>query len=246
VNRLTLEEQLDTAAFLGIKPSLTDCPINRIITKNVLFSLSRGRKILSTRDGFKEVTAVGENVCPETLREYAHRNPEEFRRAVMESTGKPPEECALLYTGAEIEQGVLKIAGDELMVFVTTDVRTNAMRAGIDAPFGKRAKDGPGTINIFLFTGADLSEAAMSRCLITVTEAKCAALQDEAISSSYSPRLTATGTGTDNIIVIPGSGETVNLLRGHSKLSLLIGKTVAEATRESLSKRLLYKERSPV
>ena len=121
------------------------------------------------------------------------------------------------------------------MVFVTADVSTNAMRAGVDTPIGSRSHPSPGTINILVFTGAALSDGAMARCVITVTEAKCAALQDAEVVSSYSRHLIATGTGTDNIIIIPGIGPKIEILRGHSELSLQIAGIVAPAVRAALS-----------
>lgn len=225
---------INAAAFPGISPGLSTCVINGIATQNIVFEFSRKRAALSTSSGLQEVKAVAENCCPKSLWDYAHREAQKFRRSVRDSIGKTAEECALLFTGANIEHGFLQADSNEVMVFATTDVRSNAMRAGADAPAGKRGHRSPGTINIFLFTNASLSEGAMSRSIITITEAKCAALQDMAVNSSYSPGLAATGTGTDNIIVAGGAGPRVDTLRGHSTLSLLIARTVTITVKEAL------------
>ena len=81
---------------------------------------------------------------------------------------------------------------------------------------------------------ANLSEAAMARSLVTITEAKVEALQDLDVRSSYNPSYQATGTGTDNIIVVSGKGPGINRLRGHSRLSQIIAQTVFEAIKKSI------------
>lgn len=94
-----------------------------------------------------------------------------------------------------------------------------------------------GTINIILITNALLTEAAMARALITITETKCAALQDLGIESSYSPGLIATGTGTDNVIVVPpGNGIRITYAGGHSKAGELIGRVVYESVKEAVTR----------
>jgi len=146
------------------------------------------------------------------------------------------EEVVFLFTGVDVEKGILKSVKEnesEILTFVTTDVKSNAMRAGQDKPRGKRKQVSPGTINIFLFTEVNLSEAAMARSLVTITEAKVEALQDLDVRSSYNPGYQATGTGTDNIVVVSGKGARIERLRGHSKLSRLIALTVIEAIKES-------------
>ena len=230
----SLADMISATAFPGIRISLCDCVINGITTRNSVFEFSPGRLVLSTRNGLREATAVAENSCPEPLWGYVHENAGECRRLMLASAGKTEAECDFLLTGASLEGAVLRAAGDEALVFVTTDVRSNAMRAGVDVPAGKRKPHGPGTINIFLFTAAALSAGAMARSLITITEAKCAALQDMGAVSSYTPGLTATGTGTDNIIIVPGTVPGVEMLRGHSALSLLIARTTAQAIRDAL------------
>jgi iron complex transport system substrate-binding protein len=78
----------------------------------------------------------------------------------------------------------------------------------------------------------------MSRAIIDVTEAKTAALQDLDIRSTEQPLpLQATGTGTDNIIVVGGQGKTLENAGGHSKLGELIGKAVYQGVREAVAKQ---------
>jgi iron complex transport system substrate-binding protein len=78
----------------------------------------------------------------------------------------------------------------------------------------------------------------MTRALISATEAKSAALQDMDIRSSYSsPVNQATGTGTDNIIVVEGAGQEIDNAGGHSKMGELIARSVYEAVKEAVYKQ---------
>jgi len=96
----------------------------------------------------------------------------------------------------------------------------------------------PGTINIILLPNMKLTPRAMARAIISATEAKTAALQDLDIRSSYSSQIhQATGTGTDNIIVIQGTGIPIDNAGGHSKMGELIAKVVYEGVKEAIRKQ---------
>jgi iron complex transport system substrate-binding protein len=61
---------------------------------------------------------------------------------------------------------------------------------------------------------------------------------DMDIRSSYSSKLhRATGTGTDNIIVVRGTGIEIDNAGGHSKLGELISKAVYQGVREAICKQ---------
>ena len=78
----------------------------------------------------------------------------------------------------------------------------------------------------------------MNRALISATEAKTAALQDMDIRSAYTPLTNpATGTGTDNIIVVQGTGRPIDNAGGHSKMGELIAKAVYAGVREAIFKQ---------
>ncbi|MBR9986561.1 MAG: adenosylcobinamide amidohydrolase, partial [Desulfosarcina sp.] len=73
------------------------------------------------------------------------------------------------------------------------------------------------TINIIVLANMRLTPRAMNRAIISATEAKTAALQDLDIRSSYTPMTNpATGTGTDNIIVVQGDGTRIDNAGGHT------------------------------
>ena len=78
----------------------------------------------------------------------------------------------------------------------------------------------------------------MNRAIISATEAKTAALQDMDIRSAYSPMANlATGTGTDNILVVEGTGTHIDNAGGHSKMGELIAKTVYAGVKEAVLKQ---------
>ncbi len=153
--------------------------------------------------------------------------------------GLNPRTSSFLYTGAEMKNHAYVELEEEnkgrilkVGVFATAGVKSNAMRAGFDSgDFWE-----PGTINLIILTNRALTPAAMTRIMITATEAKTAALEDLDIRSSYTG-LAATGTGTDNIIVAEGSGSPAALAGGHAKLGDLIAKAVYRAVTEAIGKQ---------
>ncbi len=89
-----------------------------------------------------------------------------------------------------------------------------------------------------VLTNAYLTWGAMARAIVTATEAKTAALQDLNYKSTPTPKVSATGTGTDNMIVVSGVDPTL-LIRhtgGHTKIGELIGFTAKTAVAEALKK----------
>ena len=123
-------------------------------------------------------------------------------------------------------------------VLATAGAKSNAIRTGVDAGAYIEGEEPAGTINIMLLTNIRLTDAAMARALITVTEGKTAALEDLKVPSTYSPEVQATGTGTDSIIVISGTmAPQASYTGGHSKIGELIGKASYEAVMEALGKQ---------
>jgi len=93
----------------------------------------------------------------------------------------------------------------------------------------------PGTINILILTNMRLTPRARTRAIITATEAKTAAMQDLDIRSVFSPEKSqATGTGTDEVLVVEGRGTWLDDAGGHCKLGELIAKAVHEGVKEAV------------
>jgi adenosylcobinamide amidohydrolase len=182
--------------------------------------------------------------------------PDDYRRRICEKIDLPAEKCVTMGTAANMHHAAfvnLRFRDLEVVAVITGGVETNAGRAGDPASVMEGEKGyekldreinnnddipGPGTINIMLFISHALTEAALTRTIITATEAKSAALQELAVNSRYSDGL-ATGTGTDQIIVAAPDrdGFRLSWAGKHSKLGELIGRTVQAGVKETLAKQ---------
>jgi len=157
---------------------------------------------------------------------------------VFDVIGKSAHTSGYLFTGADMDNLAIaheKFKKIKVYALVTAGVASNACRMSKDV--GKYYE--PGTINIILLTNTTLTNRAMTRAIITATEAKTAALLDLDIRSSYTPkRHRATGTGTDNILVIQGKDDVeIDNTGGHTKMGELIAKTVYDGVLEAINKQ---------
>lgn len=124
-------------------------------------------------------------------------------------------------------------------VIATAGVKQNAARAGDPACYyehqGKYQSLG-GTINILAMTNVHLPYGAMAKALISITEAKTAALQELAVTSPFT-RNPATGTGTDGMIIAadPNSAIFCKDTGTQSKLGELFCTAVKTAVTQSLA-----------
>lgn len=93
-----------------------------------------------------------------------------------------------------------------------------------------------GTINIMLHFNINLDPGALTRAMVTCTEAKTAAIQELLLPSRYSRGL-ATGSGTDSTILVANAESAIcfHSAGKHAKLGELIGKSVKNAVKEALS-----------
>lgn len=167
-----------------------------------------------------------------------------------ERYGLPPNRCATLGTAANMHcAAIVSTSFRELEVIAvcTGGVETNGGRAGDPATvyeyngrYGRLTGDPPtpGTVNTMLFINRELTLSAMVRSIVTATEAKTAALQELSIPSRYSSGL-ATGTGTDQIGIASRIGDPHPLKSAgkHSKLGELIGRSVHDAVKETLTRQ---------
>jgi adenosylcobinamide amidohydrolase len=194
-------------------------------------------QVLSTLEGFRQgITCVGNHYLPPPTWNLVHRiGVNKFDAKIEKLINRRPEATALLFTGADMRNLVQKTASFKEMkvvALVTAGVCSNALRMSADKGnyyelSKSENKNKPGTINIILLTNTRLTPRAMSRALISACEGKSAALQDLDIRSSVRPAFRqATGTGTDNIIVVEGRGQKVSNAGGHSKMGELIARAV--------------------
>ena len=130
----------------------------------------------------------------------------------------------------------IRAASDQIWVegFVTVGT-ANAVRAGEPAE-PKQLTNGrthPGTINVILVTNARLSASAMVGMVQVATEAKTAVLLHAKVKS-WTGRSRATGTGTDAVVVVSGSGPPMRYSGTHTLIGELVGRVVEAAVTEGL------------
>ena len=159
--------------------------------------------------------------------------------------GLDPDHTTGISTAAQMENVSIKTERYKdiaVTAVVTGGVETNGGRAGDPASWDELSKKSlleststQGTINIMLFISVDLTESALTRSLVTCTEAKTAALQELAAPSRYSRGL-ATGSGTDGTIIVANAESPLTLENSgkHVKLGELIGRAVKAAVKEAL------------
>jgi len=130
----------------------------------------------------------------------------------------------------------MRAAVDHIWVegFVTVGT-ANAVRAGEPATPRQltNGRTHPGTINVILVTNARLSVSAMVGMVQVVTEAKTAVLLHAKVKS-WTGRSSATGTGTDAVVVVGGSGPPMRYSGTHTLIGELVGRVIAAAVTEGL------------
>ncbi|MFI5356899.1 MAG: adenosylcobinamide amidohydrolase [Opitutales bacterium] len=177
-----------------------------------------------------------------------------YHGQVCAELGLDPARTAVAGTAAAMQYpGVVTHRWADLAVtaVVTAGVTGNAGCAGDAADYDERdgtwERTSPpaapahapgttgGTINTWLLLSSPLSDSALTRAVVTMTEAKASALLELAIGSRRSFR-PATGTGTDQFaIAAPQAGGPWRSWTGkHTKAGELIGRAVREATLEAL------------
>ncbi len=213
--------------------------------KTLVVRFTRPIMVVSSLDGQKEnITAVANHFFPPpTWGLGLHQGVDSLRKDTLRVIDLDSEKTSMLFTGADMDNvAVVKKRFKEMEVIacVTAGVKSNAMRTSIDEglfyePGSGSGSKQPGTINIILLTNMKLSARAMTRAIISATESKTALLQDMDIRSSYSPGSSqATGTGTDNVMVVSGEGIAIDSSGGHTKMGELIGRAVYEGVERAI------------
>ena len=177
-----------------------------------------------------------------------------YHRAVCAEIGVAADRTAVMGTAANMAYAVHRPASfEDLRVdaFVTAGVAGNATRAGdpaqwleaadgrwrrVESTAGEDAAPRDGTINTILLLNCPLTPAAQARAVVTMTEAKSAALAELAAPSRQSPTI-ATGTGTDQFcLAAPLDPQRApRAATGpHAKLGELIGRAVLDGVKEAL------------
>jgi adenosylcobinamide hydrolase len=165
-----------------------------------------------------------------------------YHDAVAAEIDLPADETAIMGTAANMNYAALVAERDEdveVLALVTAGVHANATCAGDPANW-RETREGVskvpvGTINTMLLVNVPLTRAALARTVVTMTEAKSAALHRLVISSGASADL-ATGTGTDQFCVAApiGSDRVITSASTHMKFGEIVGLAVRKATLEAL------------
>jgi adenosylcobinamide hydrolase len=170
--------------------------------------------------------------------------PESYHDAACGEMGLDGNLAAVMGTAANMNYASVAQHRDDAMLVtavVTAGVQGNAACAGDPASWREtetgweKVPTVGGTINTILLMNHSLTEGALARAVVTMTEAKTAALYELAVGSLYSKNL-ATGTGTDQYCVgAPlNAGNPLTSTSPHAKLGELIGLAVKQATLEAL------------
>jgi adenosylcobinamide hydrolase len=220
----------------------------------LIAELLKPHRVLSTsmRNGGQTETLrylVNHQSCEGTDHRERHTHitgigAENYHDAACGEMGLDGNFAAVMGTAANMNYAAIAQHRDDAMLVtavVTAGVQGNAACAGDPASW-RETETGwekvptiGGTINTILLINHSLTEGALARAVVTMTEAKTAALHELAVSSLYSKNL-ATGTGTDQFCVgAPlDAGKPLTSTSPHAKLGELIGLAVKEATLEAL------------
>jgi len=225
------------------------------LNKSLVIDLKTPMTVVSTLEGQRQgiQTIVNHYTPPQNWQIDHNHGIDSIRNRICTALDKDRKKTSILITGANMENLSIKKAifkDLEVRAFVTAGVRSNAMRMGISKghyyePETKprikpetKPQTKPGTINIILMTNMKLSSRAMTRAIITATEAKTAALLDMDIRTSYdNGKFRATGTGTDNVLVLEGTGALLEIAGGHTKLGEMMASVVYEGVKEAILKQ---------
>lgn len=239
---------------LGATVQILATERDRLQEKSLIVRLNQRRHLLSTSDGIMNgLGVINHGAAPQLWKKLAKDLDTELqcggkvyeqqrKQMIAERLGLKSADLTLVGTAADMDNlAVVTRQFDPFTVtaLVTGGVKNNALRAGVDEGTNIEPQGAPaGTINIIVLTNARLTDGALARAVVTITEAKTAALQDLRVPSSYTKGVQATGTGTDSVIVVSGStGPKVTYTGGHSRIGDLIAKTVHQAVLVALEKQ---------
>ena len=213
--------------------------VHDFANKSLIVDFTSPRTIVSSLEGQRDgISTVGNHYSPPPCWALNHSSGlQELNAEILPVLGKDPRTASFLFTGADMDNlAIIKESYRDVVVYglVTAGVRGNALRMSRDV--GGYYE--PGTINMIFLSNMRLTPRAMTRAIISATEGKTAALQDLDIRSSYLPlTASATGTGTDNIIVVQGDGQTVDAAGGHTKLGELLARAAYTGVKEAIEKQ---------
>ncbi|MFO7558830.1 MAG: adenosylcobinamide amidohydrolase [Desulfobacterales bacterium] len=206
------------------------------INKTLIIDFRESMSVISTLEGQRRnINTVGNHYSSPQYWAVGHQGGlKGHQKRVYDVLQQSEKDACFLFTAADMDNlAITNVTFKELAVYalVTAGVESNAMRMAKD----QGSFYEPGTINMIIMTNMKLTPRAMTRAIISATEAKTSALLDMDIRSSYHEgAYRATGTGTDNIIVVEGTGVQLDNSGGHTKLGELIARSVYDGVQKAV------------
>jgi len=160
-----------------------------------------------------------------------------YARSFLEGEELPKESIIMLTSVHQRFQGIADLCSGTDTFAVRTYATVglgNALAAGdpVDA-VSKQC----GTINLIVVVAGTLSAEACLECISVVTEAKTRFFREKEIISVSSGE-TATGTGTDCVVIVSlGVGDHIAYVGSHTEEGSLIARSVIDAMRKSYDLR---------
>lgn len=235
------ERALDLDVAYVENARIVESRIMDFIHRTLLIDFSAPQTIVSTTAGQRaNINTIGNSFLPVPMWSVNHKiGGQRSVARVFKILNLDRNNAELLFTGADMNNLAVKTATYQditVTALVTAGVEGNAVHTAKDEG---RWYETPGTINIIVMTNCKLTPGAASRALITITEAKTTALWDMDIRSVQTPLTNpATGTGTDDIIVVCGNeGMEITSTSQHSKMGQLISEAVYATVQEALLKQ---------
>ncbi|MCK4378850.1 MAG: adenosylcobinamide amidohydrolase, partial [Deltaproteobacteria bacterium] len=210
--KIVSQRQLSIDLGYVKRARIVESDIRDFRNRTLMLDFQRPLRLVSSLEGERQgMERVANHYFPPPSWALGHdQGLDGLRSHTLKVLGLYPASTAMLCTGADMNNlAVVRKNFRDLTVYalVTAGVHSNAVRMAED--IGRYYE--PGTINVILLSNTRMSRRAMTRAIISATEAKSAALTDLDIRSSYTPLVNrATGTGTDNIIVVEGEGLSID------------------------------------
>lgn len=205
---------------------------------DVRYAISTGQ----LNGGLHHVLAVGNQklyIHAETEKDLPGGSVSNFLAAEFTVQDIPINFATALLTSADLDRAIYcyTIVDDvTIEIIATAGIDETAYRPGDGYKYiEKNGNYVPhGTVNLLVFTNKALTDGALVRAMITITEAKSLAFLDMNITSIDND-LPATGTATDGIVLtIDPNGEVLTDSGAFSLFGDTLAKTVRRAVKEAL------------
>lgn len=218
----------------------TDTTAITVTYDEVQYALSTG----PLNGGFHHILALrnqGLNFEVSTEKELPGGSSSAYLAKEFTQIDLPINFCTAILTTASLERPIYSIVKQEdiiVEVIATAAIAKTAHRAGDGYQYNE--KDGHfqdrEAINLLVFTNQALTDGAMTKAIITITEAKTAALSQLGIKSLMSNGLATGGANDEIILTINTSGTVLSDASSFSLFGDTLAKAVTEAVTEVIKK----------